>query len=142
MALAASYGIPIAISVYHRASDLWRIPQLVLELTPDYDLYLRQHDGGIREFVDARERRFLREREPHVTGLRKRHADNAALGRGIRGLTDLSLERGHGCGVDDHAALSSVFSGERLLLGDPLGRQPQHVERADQIDLDDLLERV
>jgi FkbM family methyltransferase len=41
----------LAISVYHRASDLWRIPQLVLELNPDYRLYLRQHDGGIIETV-------------------------------------------------------------------------------------------
>jgi len=41
----------LAISVYHRASDLWRIPQLVLDLSPDYDLYLRQHDGGIIETV-------------------------------------------------------------------------------------------
>ncbi len=41
----------LAISVYHRASDLWRIPQLVLELVPDYRLYLRQHDGGIIETV-------------------------------------------------------------------------------------------
>ena len=41
----------LAISVYHRASDLWRIPQQVLELNPDYELYLRQHDGGIIETV-------------------------------------------------------------------------------------------
>ncbi len=41
----------LALSVYHRASDLWRIPQLVLELSPDYELYLRQHDGGIIETV-------------------------------------------------------------------------------------------
>ena len=41
----------LAISVYHRASDLWQIPQLVLELVPDYRLYLRQHDGGIIETV-------------------------------------------------------------------------------------------
>jgi FkbM family methyltransferase len=41
----------LAISVYHRASDLWRIPQLVSELVPDYRLYLRQHDGGIIETV-------------------------------------------------------------------------------------------
>jgi FkbM family methyltransferase len=41
----------LAISVYHRASDLWRLPQLVLELNPDYRLYLRQHDGGIIETV-------------------------------------------------------------------------------------------
>jgi FkbM family methyltransferase len=41
----------LALSIYHRASDLWRIPQLVLELNPDYRLYLRQHDGGIIETV-------------------------------------------------------------------------------------------
>ena len=41
----------LAISVYHRPSDLWRIPQLVLELNAGYDLYLRQHDGGIIETV-------------------------------------------------------------------------------------------
>jgi FkbM family methyltransferase len=41
----------LAISVYHRPSDLWRLPQLVLELNPDYRLYLRQHDGGIIETV-------------------------------------------------------------------------------------------
>jgi FkbM family methyltransferase len=41
----------LALSVYHRAADLWRIPQLVLELDPGYKLYLRQHDGGIIETV-------------------------------------------------------------------------------------------
>ena len=41
----------LAISAYHRASDLWRIPQVVLELNPEYQLYLRQHDGGIIETV-------------------------------------------------------------------------------------------
>jgi FkbM family methyltransferase len=41
----------LAISVYHRPTDLWRIPQLVLELDPSYELYLRQHDGGIIETV-------------------------------------------------------------------------------------------
>jgi FkbM family methyltransferase len=41
----------LAISVYHRAHDLWCIPQQVSELDPDYALYLRQHDGGIIETV-------------------------------------------------------------------------------------------
>ena len=41
----------LALSIYHRPSDLWRIPQLVLELDPGYRLYLRQHDGGIIETV-------------------------------------------------------------------------------------------
>ena len=33
-------------------------------------------------------------------------------------------------------------SSDRLGLGDPLGGQPQHVEGADQVDLDDLPEAV
>jgi FkbM family methyltransferase len=41
----------LAISVYHRPSDLWQIPRIVRELRSDYDLYLRQHDGGIIETV-------------------------------------------------------------------------------------------
>ena len=41
----------LAISVYHRPSDLWRIPRLVKEFSPEYDLYLRQHDGGVIETV-------------------------------------------------------------------------------------------
>jgi FkbM family methyltransferase len=41
----------LAISVYHRASDLWRIPRIVRELNPRYELYLRQHDGGVIETV-------------------------------------------------------------------------------------------
>jgi FkbM family methyltransferase len=41
----------LAISVYHRPTDLWRIPQLVRELDPGYELYLRQHDAGIIETV-------------------------------------------------------------------------------------------
>jgi FkbM family methyltransferase len=41
----------LAISAYHYADHLWKIPQLVRELSPQYDLYLRQHDGGIIETV-------------------------------------------------------------------------------------------
>ncbi len=41
----------LALSVYHRPSDLWRIPEIVREFSPGYDLYLRQHDGGIIETV-------------------------------------------------------------------------------------------
>ena len=73
-----------------------------------------------------------------VAGDRQGHADDAALGRRVGGLADLAVERGDRRGVDDDAALLA----ERLGLGDPLGGQPQHVERADQVDLDDLLERV
>lgn len=41
----------LAISAYHRPSDLWQIPNLVRELRSDYKLYLRQHDGGVIETV-------------------------------------------------------------------------------------------
>jgi FkbM family methyltransferase len=41
----------LALSVYHRPSDLWRIPEIVENFSPGYQLYLRQHDGGIIETV-------------------------------------------------------------------------------------------
>jgi FkbM family methyltransferase len=41
----------LALSAYHRPSDLWRIPELVKQFDAGYDLYLRQHDGGIIETV-------------------------------------------------------------------------------------------
>lgn len=41
----------LAISVYHRPSHLWQVPDLVRSLRPDYKLYLRQHDGGVIETV-------------------------------------------------------------------------------------------
>jgi FkbM family methyltransferase len=41
----------LALSVYHRPSDLWRIPEIVRSFDPGYRLYLRQHDGGIIETV-------------------------------------------------------------------------------------------
>jgi FkbM family methyltransferase len=33
----------LAISFYHRPHDLWEIPQLLRELCPDYQFFLRQH---------------------------------------------------------------------------------------------------
>jgi FkbM family methyltransferase len=41
----------LAISAYHRPSDLWRIPEKIVSLRDDYRLYLRQHDGGVIETV-------------------------------------------------------------------------------------------
>jgi FkbM family methyltransferase len=41
----------LAISAYHFADHLWRIPQTISEIRPDYKLYFRQHDGGIIETV-------------------------------------------------------------------------------------------
>jgi FkbM family methyltransferase len=41
----------LALSVYHRPTDLWQIPEIVNKFSQGYDLYLRQHDGGIIETV-------------------------------------------------------------------------------------------
>lgn len=34
----------LSICVYHRQNDLWRIPQLIHSLAPDYKFFLRAHD--------------------------------------------------------------------------------------------------
>lgn len=41
----------LAISVYHNPFDLWQLPEEILKIRADYQLYLRQHDGGIIESV-------------------------------------------------------------------------------------------
>jgi hypothetical protein len=41
----------LAISAYHRPNDLWRIALLVREMSSKYELFLRQHDGGVIETV-------------------------------------------------------------------------------------------
>lgn len=45
------YHPKLAISVYHKADDLWRIPQQVLAWRDDYDLYLRHYTEGVTETV-------------------------------------------------------------------------------------------
>lgn len=47
----AGWRPKLAISAYHRAADLWQIPELVSRLQSGYRLYLRQHDGGVIETV-------------------------------------------------------------------------------------------
>jgi FkbM family methyltransferase len=41
----------LAISVYHHASDFWRIPEYVLGLRDDYNVYLRHYSEGWSETV-------------------------------------------------------------------------------------------
>ena len=63
----------------------------------------------------------------------------AALGRRVGDLADLPVVGGDRGGVDDHAALAALVG----LVGEHRrGGQPQHVERADQVDRDHLLERL
>lgn len=46
-----SFAPKLAISAYHRPSDLWEVPAKIKSLRDDYRLFLRQHDGGIIETV-------------------------------------------------------------------------------------------
>lgn len=41
----------LAISVYHHPSDFWRIPEYILGLREDYDIYLRHYSEGWSETV-------------------------------------------------------------------------------------------
>ena len=41
----------LAVSVYHRAPDFWRIPEFVASLRNDYDIYLRHYTEGWSETV-------------------------------------------------------------------------------------------
>ena len=70
---------------------------------------------------------------------RQRHADDPALGRRVGDLADLAVVRGDRRGVDADAALAL---GVGLVAEHRRGGEPQHVERADQVHVDDGLERV
>src|SRR5262249_5527769 len=74
-----------------------------------------------------------------ITGRVQGEADHPALRCGVCGLADLAVERGDGCGVDDHTALAVVHWFSARHGG---GGQPHDVERADQVDLDHLTEEV
>jgi FkbM family methyltransferase len=41
----------LAVSVYHAAADFWRVPEYILGLRADYDLYLRHYTEGWSETV-------------------------------------------------------------------------------------------
>lgn len=73
-------------------------------------------------------------RAGEIASRRKRHADDTALGRRIGHLSDLPLEGGDAGRVDDQASLLA----DRLETDHSRRRKSQHVERADQIDLDHL----
>ncbi len=45
------YHPTLAISIYHKHDDLWRLPQLIRGLYPDYELYIRHHFWGPWETV-------------------------------------------------------------------------------------------
>ena len=41
----------LAICIYHKAEDWYKVPQMVLEIEPNYDVYLRHYMEGIYETV-------------------------------------------------------------------------------------------
>jgi FkbM family methyltransferase len=41
----------LAISAYHRYDDFWRIPEIVLSVRDDYEIYLRHYTEGVDETV-------------------------------------------------------------------------------------------
>lgn len=41
----------LAICVYHKAEDWYKVPQIVLDINPDYDVFLRHYMEGIFETV-------------------------------------------------------------------------------------------
>ncbi|VAW67151.1 hypothetical protein MNBD_GAMMA09-3017 [hydrothermal vent metagenome] len=46
-----AYHPTLAICVYHRFDDFWKIPQLVFSIRDDYDIYLRHYSEGVDETV-------------------------------------------------------------------------------------------
>ncbi len=75
----------------------------------------------------------------HVARRRQRHPDDAALRRRIGDLADLAVERRDRRGVDADAALAA---GVGLVRVHRRGGEAQHVEGADQVDLDDVREEL
>lgn len=45
------YHPRLAISVYHKPNDLWKIPEQILSIRNDYKIYLRHYTEGISETV-------------------------------------------------------------------------------------------
>ena len=41
----------LAICVYHKAEDIWKIPEYLMQLRPDYDFYLRHYSFEASETV-------------------------------------------------------------------------------------------
>lgn len=49
--LIEKYHPKLAIAVYHKANDFWKIPELILSIRSDYKLYIRHYTEGISETV-------------------------------------------------------------------------------------------
>ena len=49
--IIAKHHPKLAVSVYHHSNALWQIPEYILSICPDYDLYLRHYTEGKDETV-------------------------------------------------------------------------------------------
>jgi FkbM family methyltransferase len=45
------YGVKLAISLYHKSDDIWKIPELIQQVNPGYKFYLRHYTNSIFETV-------------------------------------------------------------------------------------------
>ncbi len=45
------YHPKLALSVYHKADDLWKIPEQIFSIRKDYKIYLRHYTEGFAETV-------------------------------------------------------------------------------------------
>jgi hypothetical protein len=70
-----------------------------------------------------------------ITRMPKRQAGDRAFGGRVRRLADLTVESRDRGGVDDHTALAVCV---RLGFGNRRSGQTQHIEAADQVDVDHL----
>lgn len=47
----AKYHPKLAISIYHKAADLWELPLVILKLSASYKIYIRHYSNGLHETV-------------------------------------------------------------------------------------------
>jgi FkbM family methyltransferase len=45
------YHPKLAISIYHKAADLWELPLVILKLSASYKIYIRHYSNGLHETV-------------------------------------------------------------------------------------------
>ncbi len=46
-----NYHPKLAISIYHKAADLWELPLVILKLSTSYKIYIRHYSNGLHETV-------------------------------------------------------------------------------------------
>ena len=124
------------VAVLLRAAQAVRVRDLLAERRPGL---LGKAGEQRRVEQPGRDRHDADAALGEVARRRERHADDPALGRRVGDLADLPVVGGDRRGVDADPALAL---GVGLVAEHRRRGEAQHVERADQVDLDDGLERV